>query len=273
MDDLQFPSSPRVVLLTSPGLFGAIIINTLAGQPGIELVGVGLTNRLFKGKGVLASARAFVQRTGWRYTFYGFIVSNLAWVVLRLTGRPHGLCPLGKNVRLLHDVNSPETLDWLKGLQPDYVASFYFNQWIGPEVRATAQIACVNMHPSLLPALRGPDPVFRALERGLTCTGITIHSVEDAFDAGHILFQEEQPLPPQSTHFGAFLTLVRDGARALAEWLAGRRPAPSAPVAAEGGPVGDYTTFPTPAEVRAFVKSGRRLVRSREFWRAVRDVT
>src|SRR6185369_768914 len=178
---------PRVVLLTSPGLFGSIIMGTLAAHPGINLVGIGLTNRGIKGKGPWGTLKTFYQKCGWRFTWYGLVLSPIAWILLRLTGRPKCLKALGNNVRPLDEVNSPESIVWLQSLSPDYVASYYFNQWIGADVRQTAAKACVNVHPSLLPALRGPDPVFRALERNMTSTGITIHAVDDGFDTGHVV--------------------------------------------------------------------------------------
>jgi hypothetical protein len=262
---------PRVVLLTSPSLYGALIIDTLAAEPGIELVGVGLTDRVFKNKGLLATARTMIQRTGLRYTHFGVKTSNVAWIRLQLSGRPRGLKPLKQNVKYLKDVNSPETVAWLRDLAPDYVASFYFNQWIGAEVRQTAKRACVNLHPSLLPALRGPDPIFRTLERRLTQTGLTLHLVDEGFDTGHILLQEERPVPDGVSAFGLYLAQVKAGAHMLAEWLAGKRAAADRQTGIVPA-ADDYTTFPTPQEVRAFLKSGQRLIRPGELRRAIREV-
>ncbi len=269
MPNLDPPVVPRVVLLTSPGLFGGMIIRTLAAEGGIDLVGVGLTNRIYKGKGFLAAARTFLQRTGVSYTVYSALVSQFAWVMLRMRGRPAALACAGRQVRALDDVNSPETIEWLKSQRPDFIASFYFNQWIGAAVRAVPQRACVNMHPSLLPALRGPDPVFRALERGLTTTGLTLHLVNDQFDEGGILYQQEQPVADQATVLGLYLAQVAAGAEILARWLATPNDLPcvATPPASDA-----YTTFPTPGEVRQFLRSGKRLLRLSELLRAIRQV-
>lgn len=261
---------PRVVLLTSPGLQGAYIINTLAREAGIDVVGVGLTGRIYKGKGLLAGAKTFLKRTGFRYTSYGFWTTDFTWGMLRLTGRPRGLKGLGKNVRLLKDVNSPETVAWLNELQPDYVASFFFNQWIGADVRKTARIACINLHPSLLPALRGPDPIFRTLERGLTQTGLTLHVVADGLDAGDILYQAPQAVPPDSSVLSFYAVQVKAGAKVLAEWMAGKLQGTAIPQLASEQE--DYTTFPTPAEVASFVRSGKRLMSYKELFRAISEI-
>lgn len=273
MSLIETPSRPRVVLLTSPGLYGAEIINALAGEAGLELVGIGLTDRVFKKKGLLATGRTLVQRTGFDYTSYSFWVSNFAWTWLRMTGRPTGLACVGSQVRYLKDVNAADSLDWMRMLQPDFVASFYFNQWIGADVRSIPARGCVNLHPSLLPALRGPDPIFRTLERRHERTGMTIHTVADSFDAGPILHQEERPIEPGTSVCGLYLQMARGGAQVLAEWLSGKKPGvPPAPGSVAMSAGDDYTTFPTAAEVRAFRKSGQELLGTRELFRAIAAV-
>lgn len=269
-DDRPLRGAPRVVLLTSPGLFGAEIINRLAAAPGLNLVGVGLTGRIYKNKGLIASVLTFLKRTGWRYLSYNALQADVAWTLLRLSKRPTGLAKVAGEVRLLQDVNAPATLEWLKSLEPDYIASFFFNQWIGGEIRQIPSVGCVNLHPSLLPLLRGPDPVFRTIERSLKKTGLTIHSVTDEIDAGAILYQEPCSVPDGLTAFGLYLQLIRGGADLLARWLSGD--------VVGGGPrignatPGDYTTFPTPAEVRDFFRAGHRLVRISEWRRALAEV-
>lgn len=267
-------SRPRIVLLTSPNVYGALIINRLAAEPGIELVGIGLTDRVYKNKGFVATATTVLQRMGWRYTTYQFLSSNLSWPILRATGRPKQLNVLGENARYLKDVNSEETLAWLRDLRPDYIASYYFNQWIGKGVRAVPLKGCVNVHPSLLPALRGPDPCFRTIERGLMTGGVTIHSVEDGFDAGHILCQEPRDVPEKASLFGFYVIRMKEGAELLAEWLAGKKTgAGSNPSPASAtNPTEDYNTYPTPKEVTRFVKSGHSLIRAGELFAAIRSV-
>ncbi len=278
---MQQSSPPRILLLTSPSLYGAIVMNTIGRQPGLDLVGVGLTNRLYKGQGPIRAARTFLKRTGWAYVQFGFMTHDLAWTILRAKGQPRGVPNFRQTARLIADVNSPDTLDWMRERRPDYVASFYFNQWIGADVRAIPARGCVNLHPSRLPELRGPDPIFRALERGLTTTGLTIHTVADGFDAGSILHQELRTVPPDVSALGLYVQQVREGSQMLAEWLAGNRPqtstAGSPPLVqpaekSSEHPGDDYNTFPTPTEVRNFLRSGKRLYSLREWWQVLREI-
>ncbi len=48
---------------------------------------------------------------------------------------------------------------------------------------------CYNVHPSLLPTLRGPDPLFYTA-RGDAPAGITIHRMDGTFDTGPVVVQQ-----------------------------------------------------------------------------------
>jgi methionyl-tRNA formyltransferase len=53
------------------------------------------------------------------------------------------------------------------------------------------RLGCINLHPSLLPELRGPAPINWALINGLTETGVTVFQIRREVDAGGILLQEK----------------------------------------------------------------------------------
>ncbi len=48
----------------------------------------------------------------------------------------------------------------------------------------------INIHPSLLPAFKGTQGIADAFNYGVKVTGVTIHFVTDAMDAGEIIAQE-----------------------------------------------------------------------------------
>lgn len=52
-------------------------------------------------------------------------------------------------------------------------------------------IATVNVHPSLLPKYRGPNPYLQTILHGEKYSGVTLHLVTEKFDAGPILKQEK----------------------------------------------------------------------------------
>ncbi len=95
-------------------------------------------------------------------------------------------------VRRLSDKGA---LDVVRLLQPDIGCVACFPKRIPSELLALPRYGCVNIHPALLPAHRGPVPLFWTFRNGETTTGVTIHIVEPTLDTGDILFQETLDLP------------------------------------------------------------------------------
>ncbi len=57
----------------------------------------------------------------------------------------------------------------------------------------------LNIHPSLLPALKGLDTHERAIAAGMKTSGCTVHFVRTEMDAGPIVAQTEVPVLPEDT--------------------------------------------------------------------------
>ena len=57
----------------------------------------------------------------------------------------------------------------------------------------------VNVHPSLLPAFRGPQPAFWQLHDGCSTGGVSVHQVDAGVDTGNVLLQQEFALAPGTT--------------------------------------------------------------------------
>lgn len=56
-----------------------------------------------------------------------------------------------------------------------------------------------NIHPGLLPAYRGPDPVFQQIRNKEKYAGVTIHKIDDDFDTGPVVLNEMIKLDPADT--------------------------------------------------------------------------
>lgn len=91
----------------------------------------------------------------------------------------------------VRSVRSPKTIDAVRALKPDLIAVACFPWRLPAELLAMPRLGCVNVHPSLLPENRGPDPLFWTFRHGEIHTGVTIHLMTEAFDAGPILRQEK----------------------------------------------------------------------------------
>ena len=71
--------------------------------------------------------------------------------------------------------------------EPQLVICSCFPWRIPASLLAIPQHGWWNLHPSLLPAYRGPDPLYWQQQAGETRTGITLHQMDEEFDTGPIL--------------------------------------------------------------------------------------
>lgn len=86
----------------------------------------------------------------------------------------------------------------IRALAPDIIVSFSFPYLITPELCAIPRYGAVNLHPSALPAYRGPNPV-RGIYEGFPLLGATLHRIAEEYDTGPILAQHTAPLPAKVT--------------------------------------------------------------------------
>ena len=77
----------------------------------------------------------------------------------------------------------------------------------------------LNIHASLLPALRGAAPIQAAIREGLAETGVTIMRMVPALDAGPIILQARTPILEDETYGELSLRLSELGALTLIEAL------------------------------------------------------
>ena len=97
------------------------------------------------------------------------------------------------------DVNTPEVVDRIAALAPEFLFSFYCRQMMKPSLVALARCGALNMHGSLLPLYRGRAPVNWAVLHGERYTGATLHYLADKPDAGDIVAQQRVPILPDDT--------------------------------------------------------------------------
>jgi methionyl-tRNA formyltransferase len=100
--------------------------------------------------------------------------------------------------------NSPEFLQRLADISPDFLFSFYYRYMLSPAVLATAMRGAFNMHGSLLPKFRGRAPVNWAILRGESTTGATLHEMVEKPDAGRIVDQMAVPILPDDRAVDVF---------------------------------------------------------------------
>ncbi len=89
----------------------------------------------------------------------------------------------------------PTTIATLSAYQPDVLCVACFSQRIPRTILAIPRLGSLNVHPSLLPANRGPEPLFWTFYQGDTQTGVTIHMMDEGMDTGDILAQKSIDVP------------------------------------------------------------------------------
>jgi folate-dependent phosphoribosylglycinamide formyltransferase PurN len=222
----------RIALCHLDSLVGLPALNVLFAELGDQIDLVILSKRFGPRHGsVLHQLTKGVRRSGWRMTLWlGFdivsvqLVSPIATLVTRLTGRPPALrsaralaAQYGAQVLECSDVNAPEATQALRDAAIDWVVVMNFDQILRQPFIQTPALGVVNLHPSLLPALRGPCPVFWALAERYEKVGITLHVIDTAeIDAGPIIEQLGTNVDPQLSVAEITSMLFQEGARLVA---------------------------------------------------------
>ena len=108
----------------------------------------------------------------------------------------------------------------LRELKPDVSVVVAYGHILRRKVIDLPSLGTVNVHASLLPALRGAAPIQEAIRRGHAETGVTIMQMVEELDAGPILHQMRTPIADDTTFGELALRLSELGALALVEALA-----------------------------------------------------
>src|SRR2546427_12720264 len=116
--------------------------------------------------------------------------------------------------------SDPAFVERLRALAPDVGVVVAYGHILKPDLLALPRRGMINLHPSLLPELRGAAPVEWAILNGLTQTGVTIMRMEEGLDSGPILLQIPHDVDPDVTGGELSEHLSEMGAQALVEALA-----------------------------------------------------
>ena len=81
----------------------------------------------------------------------------------------------------------------------DLIITATWPELISEETYNIPKIATINVHPSLLPKYRGPNPYMQTILHGEEYSGVTLHLMSDKFDNGAILKQEKIKIMPLDT--------------------------------------------------------------------------
>lgn len=114
-------------------------------------------------------------------------------------------------------LKNPAEVERVRQLKPDLVVLAAYGRLIPPEVLAIPPLACLNLHPSLLPKYRGPSPIIAPILTGDEETGVTLFILDESMDTGPVLAQKSMPISLEDTGETLSLKLAQLGSELLLE--------------------------------------------------------
>lgn len=97
------------------------------------------------------------------------------------------------------DVNGREAIDIIAEYTPDLLVCVGFDRLFSAPLLQVSKEGGINAHPSMLPELRGPSPIFWAVREGRRSLAVSLHALDAQEDHGAVYAQEAFELPPQAT--------------------------------------------------------------------------
>ena len=207
-DDARDPAPSAAVRVVFCGMTGKFSLTVLEGllRAGVEVVAVALPAlRGRAGQPPLLLPRRPMAR--------GIVLAG---------GAPRTILDLAaeRDIPVL-ELGGHNIPDALAALHFDAITVACFSRRLPASLLRLPRLGCLNVHPSLLPAHRGPDPLFWIFHDGDEAGGVTIHLMDEGFDSGPILLQETLPLPDGMTEAELERFCAARGGQLLAEALVG----------------------------------------------------
>lgn len=96
---------------------------------------------------------------------------------------------------LCGNASTPAAQNLVKKEKVDLLVIAFFNQLLKPAMFTIPRLGAINFHPSLLPAYRGPAPLFWTYKDGVEQSGLTIHQIAAGEDNGAVHARLPVPIP------------------------------------------------------------------------------
>lgn len=262
----------KVVFCTYSSIYSSIVLKQLIEDDAIDVVAIINSTRVHHPDfGQLRGAFKQIQMSGLRYSSYLFLLTDLfSWFqpFLRFKKNAlktvHGLA-IQYNIPIMdtRDINRNDVVSFISGFKPKYLLATHFNQLIKPVLLNLPETECLNIHPSLLPAYKGVDPVFFARLNDEKELGVTLHKMAESFDTGEILSQKRFIPSTEESVLSINAELFMEGAKLASQWISDKE---GKFLNQQENNSGNYDSWPTPKQVTQFNKSGKRLSNLPKLW-------
>jgi methionyl-tRNA formyltransferase len=133
-----------------------------------------------------------------------------------------------KEVALEHNIpiyqpqrikNEPEIIAKLKEINPDFIIVVAFGQILSKDILDIPKYACINLHASILPKLRGAAPINWAIINGESVSGNTTMLMDVGIDTGDMFLKDKVTITDDMTAGDLHDILMERGADLLVETI------------------------------------------------------
>lgn len=194
------------------------------------------------------------------------LFNDILWPALDQAQEPHSPCSFAglsqftvTPISVLNKINSESGLVTLNSGEPDLVISIRYGGILKERAIAIPRHGVINLHSGLLPDYRGVMATFRALLKGETEIGTTVHYISDAnIDTGNIIGNTLMPVSPGRSYLWHVLQLYPQACTLLAQ-IVEEISDGSTPAGQPQPAGGNYYTFPDQAELEEFIHAGHSL--------------
>lgn len=139
-----------------------------------------------------------------------------------LTPSPVKALAIEKNIPVFTPAKirgNTEFLAEIKQIPVDYFIVVAYGKILPKEILDMPHKACINVHGSILPKLRGASPIQSALIQWASETGISIMLMSEGMDEGDILAIKKIPIDPKETSGTLFEKFAEQSGNFLIETL------------------------------------------------------
>ncbi|MBN3039689.1 MAG: hypothetical protein JW867_01015 [Candidatus Omnitrophica bacterium] len=284
-ESINSKNKVRPVFITYPNIYSLLMLNYLIYKRKVKFCGIILSTCHIRMRNInfsfLESFYILNKRSGLCYALYMFFIIKFKYFLIflwsfsafltgkRLKFRTFKAISKEQNIPIFKskNINSQETVDFMKSTGANLIVSAYNNQILRPRVCRQFTYRGIGIHNSYLPDFGGLDSAFEALYWGISKTGATIHYVDKGIDTGNIIMQERISLTAKDTLFSLNLR----------QWLRGARMLPKVLDAISQGSVESkkqdlslrkypYVSFPRRKSMKEAMGKGKRLLRFKEIF-------
>ncbi|MCM8527035.1 MAG: hypothetical protein NE327_11000 [Lentisphaeraceae bacterium] len=189
----------KTVLLYNNNHIGSILVlNKLLKMKCYDIQAIVRVNNVNLSNKGLRKIKRHISKTGFTFAFMLFfqyivqvIAFSLSFVLPFLKRRTKTSTELAKihgfEIHDAVDINSPETLEFLRSQNPELIISAYFPQILKTEALSVPSKGILNLHPGYLPAYKGAMAYFWAAKNNAGRAGVSIHWMDEGIDTGPLL--------------------------------------------------------------------------------------